>query len=534
MARDDGSSRAWDRLLSRRDFLERAGATAAAAGAGAVLGPRVRRAPSTTATAKASSKPVRGGHLRVGLTGGASSDTLYPLAQVTPPDLARSPQLFNSLIQFAANGDLDVALAEEMTPNADATEWTIRVKKGITFHNGKTLEAEDVIFTFQTCLNPKDPAPSAALLVLIDRTGIKRLDRYTLRVPCKAPFSSMPQMIQNYNMPIMPVGFDVHHPVGTGPFEYVSFTPGVTSYFTRYPDYWQTGLPYLDSVTVTDYADETSMTDALLSGVENAIGAISVDSVPAMKSGGQTLVYSDAGGITPFTMRVDSPPLNDVRVRQALRLIVDRPQMRDLIFGGHGLIGHDVTSPFDAAYEPKVFTREQDIPRAKHLLKAAGHEDLTITLVTSPIEQGTVMAATVFAEQAKAAGVKVNISDLPTTEFYGPNYLKWVFAQDFYYYSPYMLQVTDAFLPTSPYNECHFDEPRYNELYKKANAATTSSDLIPIEHEMMMIDYDQGGYIIPYFVPTIDAHIPSLQGVETSRTGAALRNFEFKYFWFAK
>ena len=192
-----------------------------------------------------------------------------------------------------------------MTPNTNATEWTIRVKKGITFHNGKTLDADDVIFTFQKCLNPKSPAPSASLLVPVELNGIKKLDQYTVSIPCKTPYSSLPQMIQNYNLPIMPVDFDLSHPVGTGPFKYVSFTPGVSSLFDRNPNYFETGLPYLDSVEITDFTDETAQTSALLSGQLDAIGGLSVGSVDAMKIGGKPIVYSAAGGITPFTMRTD-------------------------------------------------------------------------------------------------------------------------------------------------------------------------------------------------------------------------------------
>ena len=160
-----GSEHGKGRGLSRREFLgavrsRRPGAF----GAGGVLAAcgssstrRLRHLPR-----RPSGSPKRGGNLRVGLTGGATSDTLYPLAQVTIPDLARSPQLFNSLIQFQSNGQLALVLAEEMTPNSNATEWTIKLKEGITFHNGKPLTADDVIFTFQQCLNPKAPAPSAA------------------------------------------------------------------------------------------------------------------------------------------------------------------------------------------------------------------------------------------------------------------------------------------------------------------------------------------------------------------------------------
>lgn len=508
--------------LSRRQFLGTLGVGTAVLASGRIVGDETTKA----------ERVKRGGHLRVGLTGGASSDTLNPLAQVTPPDLARSPQLFNSLIEFDAQANLVLSLADEMTPNADATEWTIRVKKGITFHNGKPLGADDVVFTFRKCLNPKSPAPSASLLTPVDLAGIKALDRYTARVPCSRPFSSLPQMIQNYNLPIMPVGFDLRHPVGTGPFKYVSFEPGVTSYFVRNPNYFESGLPYLDSVTITDYSDETSMANALLSNAEDAIGAMSIASVAAVKNGGKKVLYSNAGGITPFTMRTDVAPFNDVRVRQALRLVVDRPQMREAVFGGHGLLGNDVTSPFDPAYDHALPQRHQDISQAKHLLKRAGRADLSIELVTSAIQQGAVSAAEVFVQNAKAAGITVALKDVPTTEFYGPNYLKWHFAQDFYFYSPYMLQVTDAFLPTSPYNECHFDESKYNALYKRAQTITHQGPLTDVEHEMMRIDYEAGGYIIPYFNPVIDAFQPRLQGVKTARTGAALRNFEFKYFWF--
>ena len=424
----------FEALVDRRRFVGLLGAGAASVGAGGLLA--ACGSSSSSSSSAPTGKPKRGGSLRVGLTGGASSDTLDPLAQVTIPDLARSPQLFNSLVQFQSNGQLKLTLAEEITPNANATEWTIRLRKGITFHNGKELTADDVIYTFQTALNPKSPAPTAALLVPVVRQGIKKVDKYTLKVPCKTPYSGLVQMIQNYNLPIIPVGFDAKKPVGTGPFKYESFTPGSVSVFMRNADYWETGLPYVDSVTITDYADESSMVNALLGGQEDAIGGISAGSIQGVKNGGKTIVYSNAGGITPFTMRTDAPPFNDVRVRQAMRLAIDRVQMRELVFGGHGLLGNDVTSPFDVAY--KHFPqRAQDTAQAKSLLKSAGHEDLTIDLITTDLAQGTVLAAQVLAQQVKSAGITVNVRHIQTSDFFGPNYLKWTFAQDLYYYSPY-------------------------------------------------------------------------------------------------
>jgi peptide/nickel transport system substrate-binding protein len=368
---DQSENLSWSQEpIDRRKFIGVLGTgVAAVGGSGLLAACGSSSSSSSSSSGAATGKPKRGGHLLVGLTGGASSDTLNPLAQVTIPDLARAPQLYNSLVQFQSNGQLRLTLAEEITPNHNATLWTIRLRKGITFHNGKELTADDVIYTFQTALNPKSPAPSAALLVPVIRQGIKKVDKYTVQVPCKTPYSGLVQMIQNYNLPIIPVGFNEKNPVGTGPFKYQSFTPGSQSVFTRNPDYWETGLPYLDAVTITDYSDETSMVNALLGGQLDAIGGISVGSAKAIGNSGKTVVYSDAGGITPFTMRTDAPPFNDVRVRQAMRLAIDREQLRQLVFGGHGLIGNDVTSPFDVAY--KHFPqRVQDISQAKSLLKS--------------------------------------------------------------------------------------------------------------------------------------------------------------------
>ena len=515
--------------LTRRVFV--GGITLAGVGA-AIAGCSSSASKPSTGVSQ-SRGPRRGGTLRVGLTGGASSDTLNPLALVTTPDLARGAQLYNALVEFNTSAQIVLSLAEHIESNSDATVWTVRLRDGITFHNGKDLVADDVVYTFQQALNPKHPTASAALLVPVDLNGIRKLDRLTVRIPCKTPFSSMLEMIEPYNLPIIPVGWDQKHPIGTGPFKYKSFAPGVESTFLRNENYFESGLPYVDSVIITEYGDETSQVNALISGQEDAIGGLSATSADAVKASGNLVVISEGGGITPFTMRVDVPPFDDARVREAMRWIVDRRQMRKLVFGGYGALGNDVSSIWDPAYDHALPQREQDIARAKSLLRQAGHSGLTIELVTAPIQQGTVQAAQVLAQQARSAGVNITLRTLTSTEFFGPNYLKWVFAQDFYYYSPYLLQVTDAFLPTSPYNETHFNNPRYNQLNAIANATPDFSKRAEIEREMMSIDYTIGGYIIPYFVPVIDAHSRNLMGVTSSNTGAHLRNWELKQFWLA-
>src|SRR5436305_6808996 len=106
-------------------------------------------------------------------------------------------------------------------------------------------------------------------------------------------------------------------------------------------------------------------------------------------------------------MRVDQAPFSDVRVRQAMRLIVNRPQMVEQVLSGQGRIANDMYSPFDPFYASSLPQRHQDIEQAKALLKQAGHENLSVTLTTAPVFQGIVQAAQVFAQQASQAGVNV-------------------------------------------------------------------------------------------------------------------------------
>jgi peptide/nickel transport system substrate-binding protein len=230
-------------------------------------------------------------------------------------------------------------------------------------------------------------------------------------------------------------------------------------------------------------------------------------------------------------MRVDAAPFNDVRVAQAFRLIPDRPQLLDLVFGGYGLVANDLFSVWDPVYDSSIPQRTQDIDQAKFLLKQAGHEGMTIELVTADLAQGVISTAEVFAKQAAAAGVTVNLRQVSVTDFYGSNYLKWIFAQDYWYYDPYFPQVGLANLPTSGYNETHYENPQYLSLYAQALKTVDETKRKGIADEMQRLFFDTSGYIIPYFSPTIDGYSSKVGGVKESRLGVPFGFFNFKEMW---
>ena len=268
-------------------------------------------------------------------------------------------------------------------------------------------------------------------------------------------------LVGDGEMSIVPEGYDPKHPVGTGAFKYESFSPGEQSTFSRNDNYWRSGQPYFDSVVISDYSDETAQVNALLSNAADCADQLSIASVATLKAGNKTVKIWPGPGWVPFTMRLDVAPFNDVRVRQAMRLVVDRPQMNEAVFGGHGLIGNDLFGISQSDYDTSLPQRVQDIPQAKSLLKKAGQENLTTTLVTAPIRTGAPQMATVIKQQASAAGITINLDSITATAFFGPNYLKWTFAQDWWSGYPYLRQVGYSMVPGAPWDETHWNTSEY-------------------------------------------------------------------------
>jgi len=523
--------------LDRRTFLRSVGAAGAAVAVGGLLDACGGGGSSSThgSTGKTTTPARNGGDLRVGLTGGSSSDTLDPFnAGLSAIGTCRGQQLYQPLVQLSNSAQLQYILAEEIVPAGSTSTWHIKLRKGITFHDGKPFGADDVVYTLQTILNPKKPLGGAAVLAPVDVGGIKKLDNLTVEVPATEPFGSFPDQLAAfwYFLYIAPAGWKQgDKPNGTGPFMYKSFTPGQQSIFVRNPNYWKSGLPHLDSVTIIDFQDSTAVQNALVSKAIHCTGQLTGAQMKILqKTPGITAVPSQTGAIEPFTMRVDRPPFSDVNVRQALRLSVNRPEFIATTLDGFGWVAADVTSPYDPAYDHSLH-REQDIPEAKRLLAKAGYSrGLKVTLDTSlAVNSSALNMATLLKQQAQEAGISIAINQVSPGSFFGPNYYTKVpFAQIYYDYSPYLSQVAQTFLPTSPFKETHFNNPHYTDLYKQANKTQSTSVRTQIIHEMMQIDFTQGGYIIPCFVDSLDAYSSAVSGWEKGKVGEPLGNFNFE------
>jgi peptide/nickel transport system substrate-binding protein len=183
------------------------------------------------------------------------------------------------------------------------------------------------------------------------------------------------------------------------------------------------------------------------------------------------------------------------------------------VLSGHGQVANDLYGRFDPAYDSSLPQRHQDIEQAKSLLKQAGQSNLSVTLTTAPVFAGIPEEAQVFAQQASAAGVKVNLQKVDSGTFYGSQYLKWTFAQDFWGPRRYLSQVAQGSLPNSPFNETHWDDPKFKQLIAAARAELDDAKRTDLIHQAQMIEYDTGGYIIAFFPNFIAAASSKVGGI---------------------
>lgn len=478
-----------------------------------------------------SGDPVSGGSLRVGLAGGGAADSLDPHAPVSTTDIARVVNLYESLLYRDENFELRPLLALSAVPDATALVWTVSLRPGVKFHDGRPVTARDVASTFARVTNPDDPKSGAAALTILDE--VKVIDDLTIEFRLNTPTATFDDSLGQYALGIVPEDFDVEHPIGTGPFKASSFDPGLRSVFVRNDAYWREHEPYLDELTILNFSDDDAMLNALLSTQVDAIGQIPLALLEVISADPRiSILNSETGAWLPFTMRTDKAPFDDIRVRQAFRLAVDRQQMIEQVLSGNGSLGNDLYAPFDPGYAKQLPQRTQDIGKAKALLAEAGYPNgLDIELVTAPIQAGAVEAAQVFAQQAQAAGIRVKIRRVDTTTFFGDDYLSWTFAQDFWYTRNFLPQVNSSSLPTSPFNETHWDDPEFLELVESATTEVDEAKRNALITKAQEIEYERGGYIIWGHPNQADAYQKYVAGLIPNKTGLALSGFEFRRAW---
>ncbi|GAA2177218.1 ABC transporter substrate-binding protein [Leucobacter tardus] len=474
--------------------------------------------------------PQEGGAISIGFVGGGASDTLDGAVATNLGDIARAVNLYSTLLMFDHEYALQPMLATSTAPNDDATVWTVELREGVRFSDGRALTPRDVIASFERIIDPEDPKSGAAALAHLD--AIVETGPRTIEFRLSRSDTALDQQFAMYNSIIVPADFDTANPVGTGPFMLESFTAAQSTVLRRNPHYWGDDGPYLDEVTLLNFNDTDALINALLSNQVDAVAQIPPALVDVLEADERiNILDSETGAYLPFTMRVDRAPFDDARVREAFRLAVDREGMVEQVLSGRGTVGNDMYAVFDAAYPADLPQRTQNIAEARRLLTEAGYPDgVDVELVTAPIQSGVVEAAQVFAEQVAEAGIRVTINRMDLTAYW-TDYLNYDFSQTFWYTRSFLPQTMAGMMPDAPFNETGWDDPEFIALVDEARAETDDARRDALTREAQEILYDRGGLIVWGFANQVDAYQSYLGGLVPDRSGLPLSGFKLHEVW---
>ena len=534
------------KTFTRRDLLKGVGVV----GAGAALAPAIAAcggsSTTTTASPSAAGTPKMGGHLRVAAGLGSAKETLDAHATAfTMQSMDMRFNMYDSLLEYSAEGVQGMALAETLDADATGKTFTVKLKSGLVFHDGTPVNADAVVYSFERIMDPKNPGLAANQLRGLKPGGTKKVDDLTVRFELTEANVIFPEALATYSAAIVPVGYDPKGgtgAIGTGPFMLASpsdFVPGQQCVFVKNPEYWrQDGGPWVDKLSIIEFADNTAQLNALLGGNVEYCQMIPGAQRQIATGDGFKLLEAKTGSWIPFTMNCSTKPFSDVRVRQAFRLIVDRPQMIAQAADGLQWLGNDMYAPYDPGYPKDLPQRAQDIEQAKSLLKQAGFDnDLTVTLTTSTsVSSGAPAAATVFAQQAKAAGVTVKVDNVTGDVFWGDQYLKYPFAMDNWGTRGYLAQVGMGTQPGALYDETHWSatKPEYMTIVNEAYQTVDDAKRNELITQASTMEYEEGGYIIYAFDNQVDAYSPKVAGAvaDYSGLGSAAANARYRNVYF--
>jgi peptide/nickel transport system substrate-binding protein len=530
-------SETWEAELTRRKFL-----------GGALVGAAAVAFPALTADSAAAAGPKRGGNLRVGFVGGGPAETLDPHKSVAFIDAARAKNLFDKLTEFRPDMSVQYQLATSMTPNRDATVWQIKLRPGVVWHDGKPLTADDVIYTLARNLNPKNGLQAMIDLAPIDLKRTKKVNKLEIRLALHQPIAQIPQLFAARTLSIIQNGATkFSHPIGTGPFKFVSFTPGTRSVFTRNPHYWVHGKPYVNQLVMLSIPDNGARYNALQSGQIDAMENLDLataktlvpagsnihqDAVMVATNSAVKVVNAPGSNMVAMCMLTNRRPFTDVRVRQAFRLAIDRPATLEAAFVGFGQLGNDVYGKGLPDYNVTLPQRASEPDRAKALLKSAGHENLSISIASSKAAPGMLESATVFANQAQAAGINLTVNQSPADSYYSSKYLKVPFFQTQWGTQTIESQIVESLLKGAAFNETAWSRPAFDREFAVARGTLNKARRRMLFFDLQKEVWNQGGYIIWGFNNWVDAISSKVGGVVPSPV-FALGWYDFKSFWLA-
>jgi peptide/nickel transport system substrate-binding protein len=421
----------------------------------------------------------------------------------------------NGLIRKDPKSNLIPDLAERWE-NPDEKTYIFYLRKGIKFHDGTELTAEDVKYTFESILNPEMNSPKAGAYKKIQ--SVEMLDPYTIKFSLSEPFS--PFLIEMTQQIVPKKATEEQEGkrfttrlIGTGPFKFVEWKQDEQVVFEANPDYFE-GTPKVGKIVFKIIPDETvRFFELKQGGVDLVQDAVPPDMIPiAEQTEGLAVIARESIKIQYLGFNLEDPILKNVKVRQAMAYAIDRQTIIDYLLNGQASLATGLLSPANWAYEPEVRTYNYDVEKAKALLDEAGYPDPDgdgpeprfKLLYKTSTDALRVRIGEVLQDQLKKIGIEIEIQSFEWAKFYDDiksgNFqiftLQWVgITEPDMFYSVFH----SSMVPPNGRNRGHYVNPRIDKLTEQGRLVLDVQERKKIYSEIQKILAEELPYIYLWY-----------------------------------
>ncbi len=450
--------------------------------------------------------PKKGGTLRLGIGHGSTTDTLDPATYTDLYMQVVGSAVYGYMTEVSNTGELIPELAESWDVSPDAKVWTFKLRQGVEFHNGKTLDSGDVVASINHHLG--EDSKSAAKAILEPIAEVKADGKDTVVFSMKTGNADFPFIISDYHIGIMPAKdgklVDPRSGIGCGGYTVVNYEPGVRTTLNRFPNYWKTDRAHFDSAEVLVIHDVTARTNALTTGEIDAMDRVDLKTAHLLaRSRSVRLEETSGTQHYTFAMRTDTDPFTDNNVRQALKYAIDREAMVKTILRGHGVIGNDhPIGRSNRFHADGLEQRTYDPDKAKFHLKQAGMSSLKVDLSAADAAfAGAVDAAVLYKEHAAKAGIEINVVREPNDGYWSNVWLKKPWCAVYWGGRPTEdWMFSTAYAAGVPWNDTYWKHERFNQILVEARAELDDAKRRQMYFDLQKIVRDEGGVVVPMFV----------------------------------
>lgn len=488
--------------FSRRGMLK--------ASAGAMVGAAML--PSLVAA----DTPKKGGTLRLGVSGGSTTDSLDPRAITGAMVGALIGQARNGLMEIDGQGQLNGELVESWeATRATADQWILRLRDGVEFHSGKTLGSDDVLYSFGLHLADDSTSPLKSVLAGIEE--VKTDGASAVIVTLKSGNADFPMLLSDPRFQIVQDGdtdFDAGN--GTGGYILRNWERGVRSFAERNPNYWKEGHGNFDAVETLVIEDINARTSALRSGDIDVMNSVERSTAALLgRQNGIELVVQNGYKHYTLPMRTDIAPFNDNNVREAVKYALNREELLQKVLFGFGYLGNDHPVPAslpDFATPEELPQRPYDPDRAKFHLKQAGLDTLNVQLNSSEAAfTGAVDAAVLIGESARAGGVNVEVVRRPSDGYWSNVWRSESWVMSYWSGRPTADWIfSEGYFSTASYNDAFWVNTSFDKILLEARAELDASRRREMYVDLQRMVSGEGGQCIPVFAADILAKTDKL------------------------